>query len=109
MIRDSKYYEVSSLTLQKDFAQSKLTTIEKGCKYGFAPSPDELFGWWNIQIKHQSMNGNALAPALNTTLNEVEDWSQQTLPRDKRICGPPCKHKRRNAWVAKEIPKKMTV
>jgi len=46
MIRDSKYYEASELALQKDFSQSKLTTIEKGCKYGFivpicfAPSPD---------------------------------------------------------------------
>lgn len=55
------------------------------------------------------MNGNTLAPAYSTVLNETVDWSQQMLPRDKWICGPSCKHKTRNAWAVKEIPKRMTV
>lgn len=55
------------------------------------------------------MNGNALALTPSTILNEVGDRSQQMLPRERWIRGPPCKHKRRNAWVVKEIPKRMTV
>lgn len=59
--------------------------------------------------QHQSMTGNALAPAHNKILNEAGDWSQQTLPRDKWLHGISCKYKKKSACIVKEIPKWMTV